>query len=237
MRIDDFDIENGFYLSSVANIETEWHSHPAIEFVYAKSDGLDVNTMNGDHKDVRLAIFDANSLHKIKLENCDAVIFIIEYRDYSVRRILQTYNIDISVGSYIASNDDPKYDAEKMINHLIKNSNFEGYDSRVIMAIDYIRKNDLVYTDLIRKLVNEVYLSESRLSHLFKMNTGVSLKKYLVWSRLKKTVNAHLHKEFDLYSAMIHSGFYDQAHFSKNYKNMIGVNPSKVYKKQNVTKD
>jgi AraC-like DNA-binding protein len=237
MRIVDFDIDKGFYLSTISNIETEWHSHPAIELVYAKSGGLDVNTTNGYYRNVRLAIFDANSLHRIKVENCNTDVFLIEYRDYSVRSILQTYNIDISEGAFIVLNDDPIYEPETLVSDLTENSNFEGYDPRVVRAIEYIEKNDLVYTDLIRRLVNEVYLSESRLSHLFKKNTGISLKKYFVWSRLKKTVNSHLYKEFDLYTAMIHSGFYDQAHFSKSYKNMIGINPSKVYKKQNVTKD
>lgn len=237
MRIVDFDINKGFYLSTISNIETEWHRHPAIELVYTKSNGLDVNTTNVYHRNVRLAIFDANSLHRIKVGNCNTGIFIIENRDHSVRLILQTYNIDISEGAFILSNEDSKYDPERLINNLMENSNSEGYDPRVVAALKYIGNNDLAYTDLTRNLVNEVNLSESRLSHLFKKNTGVSLKKYLVWSRLKKTINSHLHKEFDLYTAMIHSGFYDQAHFSKNYKNMIGINPSKVFKKQNVTKD
>jgi methylphosphotriester-DNA--protein-cysteine methyltransferase len=63
-----------------------------------------------------------------------------------------------------------------------------------------------------------------------KSSIGISLKKYLIWSKLKSTIKNHLENNDDLFSALIKSGFYDQPHFSKNFKCMLGVKPSKVYK-------
>jgi AraC-like DNA-binding protein len=80
-----------------------------------------------------------------------------------------------------------------------------------------------------KTLQGVVFLSESRLSHLFKENIGISLKKYLLWNKLKKTVKQHLTEKEDLFTSLIKAGFYDQPHFSKAFKTMLGVKPTKAY--------
>ena len=82
---------------------------------------------------------------------------------------------------------------------------------------------------MMRSLQAETHLSESRLSHLFKEEMGLSLKKYLVWSRLRETIQYVLSEEISLYEAGLRSGFFDQAHLSRAFKQMLGLSPSKVY--------
>ena len=87
---------------------------------------------------------------------------------------------------------------------------------------------------MLNTLTQVVHLSESRLSHLFKAKVGISLKKYMVWCKLRSTIDQHLDKKEDLFSSLIQSGFYDQPHFSKAFKTMLGVKPSNVYNSRTV---
>ena len=82
---------------------------------------------------------------------------------------------------------------------------------------------------MIEVLKSKTNLLESRLSHLFKSEMGISLKKYLVWSRLKKAFELVIAGKMNMYEASIESGFYDQAHLSKAFKQILGIAPSESY--------
>ena len=74
-----------------------------------------------------------------------------------------------------------------------------------------------------------MFLSDSRLSHLFKEHIGISIKKYLIWNKLRKAINLYLSESTNLTDVSIQSGFFDQAHLSNSFKKVLGVSPSKVY--------
>lgn len=237
MKIIDFNINEGVYLTCVNEISTEMHSHPAIEILFTVAGSFSVHTSKSKVANLSFAIIDSNCLHKIIGNSDNLNILIIERRDKSVREILSNSGIELNAGFYFESNIIDETRIEKLINDIISTSDSKGYDLRVLRAIEFIDKSEVNYTDLIKSLIDETNLSESRISHLFKKDTGVSVKKYFVWSKLKKTINSLLNENIDLYTAMILSGFYDQAHFSKSYKAMIGINPSKVYNSRTLQKE
>ncbi len=231
MKIASFNTDKGFYLTHLSTIETEIHSHPAIEFIFSQTGKFDFKTNNGKYSSISFAIIDANKLHKLKAQSIDLTIFIVENKDNSVKDILLKHGINLESGIYVETEISKSLHLENIINNIIETADSSGYDNRVLKAIEFMDRNEVSYNDLIKLLLDATNLSESRLSHLFKQNTGVSLKKYYVWSKLKKVVSSHLQDNLDLYSAMLQYGFYDQAHFSKSYKSMIGINPSLAYKK------
>lgn len=237
MKIIDFNTNEGLYLTCINEISTEMHSHPAIEILFTVTGSFSVHTANSKVTNLSFAIIDSNCLHKVIGDSDSLNILIIERRDKSIREILLNSGIELNAGFYFESSMFNETRIEKLINDIINTSDSKGYDLRVLRAIEFMDKSEVTYTDLIKSLIEETNLSESRISHLFKKDTGVSLKKYFVWSKLKKTINSLLHENIDLYTAMILSGFYDQAHFSKSYKAMIGINPSKVYNSRILQKD
>lgn len=235
MKIVSFDTDKGFYLTQLTSVATEFHSHPAIEIVFSEKGKFEVQNKKKIGSGISLAIMDSNSLHKVNGHEVDMTIFMVENKDNSVREILLKNGITLKDGIYFETNR--KTPVESIINEIIRTSDSVGYDNRVLKAIEYMDHNTVSYSSLIESLLDATNLSESRLSHVFKNNTGVSLKKYFVWSKLKKTVNSHIQGNADLLTSVIQSGFYDQAHFSKSYKAMIGVNPSIVYKKISEKRD
>lgn len=118
---------------------------------------------------------------------------------------------------------------EKLKRQVLHNNFGTDYDKRVTTIIDYLNNHQLEYEQLIETIEKVVNLSPSRLSHLFKENTGISLKKYLVWCKLKTTINQYLGENEGIFTSLIQSGFYDQPHFSRAFKTMLGVKPSTVY--------
>ncbi|MBX3506961.1 MAG: helix-turn-helix transcriptional regulator [Parvibaculum sp.] len=77
------------------------------------------------------------------------------------------------------------------------------------------------------ELAAELGLSESRLTHLFKQETGVSLRRYLLWLRLSDAMARAL-SGVSLTEAAHASGFSDSAHLSRTCRDMFGINPQAV---------
>jgi AraC-like DNA-binding protein len=104
------------------------------------------------------------------------------------------------------------------------------YDSRVQQVIEYIKSDPFNYFGIKKNLSHIINLSESRLSHLFKENVGISIKKYLTWHMLKLSIQSHLECDGKMLDSLLDNGFYDQPHFNRVYKSFIGISPSKIYK-------
>lgn len=77
------------------------------------------------------------------------------------------------------------------------------------------------------EIAAELGLSESRLTHLFKQETGVSFRRYLLWLRLGDAMARAL-SGAPLTEAAHASGFSDSAHLSRTCREMFGINPQAV---------
>lgn len=103
-----------------------------------------------------------------------------------------------------------------------------NYDPRVLATISMFRQ----YKDLeasIEKIAKSIYLSPSRLSHLFKEETGVSLKSYMVMYRLQKAYKL-IFQGLSVTEAAIEAGFYSASHLADTNRKWMGRNISNVLK-------
>ena len=69
-------------------------------------------------------------------------------------------------------------------------------------------------------------LSESRLSHLFKEETGLSPGSYLIRTRIRAAMEMLKDCRSKVYEVAEQTGFRDIAHFSSTFKKIVGVSPS-----------
>ena len=69
-------------------------------------------------------------------------------------------------------------------------------------------------------------LSESRLSHLFKDETGQSPGSYLIQTRIRAAMEMLKDCRSKVYEVAEQTGFRDIAHFSSTFKKIVGVSPS-----------
>lgn len=235
MTVEEFNINKGLYIFEFTDFETEFHSHPVIEIIIAKTGDFTLWTDTETHQNLQFAIIPANQRHKLSSTNCQLKIVMIEHHNKLVVDNLRFASIDLGKGFFLQSKPNKAALLIEKLVQIIRNGEvFNEYDYRIAKTIEYLKQNDLEYDSMIKTLRAITHLSESRLSHLFKSNIGISLKKYLIWSRLKSTIKNHLDSKGDLFSALIRSGFYDQPHFSKSFKSMLGVKPSKAYNSRNL---
>jgi AraC-like DNA-binding protein len=230
MTVQEFNTDKGLYIFELDNIETEFHSHPTVEIVIAKKGTFNLSTDKAEYQNLKFAVIAANQKHKLSSTNCRQKIIMIEHHNRMVSEYLSLDNITLKNGYYFQTLEYKKKDTvDKIVKEIKDNKSVLEYDHRITDTINYLSCNDLEYGLMIKTLQSVTHLSESRLSHLFKASIGISLKKYLIWSKLKSTIKLHLNTQSDMFSSLVKNGFYDQPHFSRSFKNWLGVNPSKAY--------
>jgi AraC-like DNA-binding protein len=77
----------------------------------------------------------------------------------------------------------------------------------------------------VEALADSIHLSPTRLVHLFKEQTGVPIRRFRQWHRMK-AVAALVAAGENLTDAALNAGFSDSAHFSRAFRNMFGMKPS-----------
>jgi len=100
-------------------------------------------------------------------------------------------------------------------------------DPRVEQIVKSIRQ-DPARSQSVETLAEQVHLSPTRLTHLFKQQTGMPLRRFRQWSRMKAVVTI-IAAGGNLTEAALDAGFVDSAHFSRAFRNMFGTAPSSLF--------
>jgi AraC-like DNA-binding protein len=94
-------------------------------------------------------------------------------------------------------------------------------DHRIKAALKILRQLPVKQIST-REIAEEVSLSESRFTHLFKYQMGIPVRRYLLWLRLRDAVEQAFNGMSFTYAAH-HAGFSDSAHLSRTFKQMSGM--------------
>lgn len=113
-----------------------------------------------------------------------------------------------------------------VIDALIAKLPSADYDERVTKIVDYIKANYFEQHITPQTFADIVFLSPSRLASIFKQQTGSSLSKYLLWTRLRQAIYLTLaDKDRSLTDIAYDTGFYDLPQFNKYMYEMFGMPP------------
>lgn len=119
---------------------------------------------------------------------------------------------------------------ESIINNLINKSLYiKKIDNRVLKCIQFIKKSEIENIKL-QHAADHVSLSSSRLYHLFKQETGLTFRQFLLNCKLIKSLQS-LYNRQNFTEATFFGGFSNQPHFNKTFKKTFGIKPSKIIKK------
>lgn len=102
-------------------------------------------------------------------------------------------------------------------------------DERVTNALDTLRSLEEIPEDIIQQLCAAACLSQSRLSHIFKENVGISLHRYLAWEKMCKGY-MNYQKYGNITEAAMRAGFDSPSHFAATCKRMFGISFSDFVK-------
>jgi AraC family transcriptional regulator len=105
-------------------------------------------------------------------------------------------------------------------------------DPRILTALRLIRASPGLRVP-VREISAAVSLSPSRLIHLFREQTNLSIKRYSLWLRVVAALEA-MPAGGSLTEIAYQVGFADPAHLSRAFRRMIGINPSELLQQTRV---
>lgn len=122
----------------------------------------------------------------------------------------------------------------KPFEHQINNT-FEKYHSRNDVIDDIFKKSreNLIANPEIEKSIDEyakgIYVSEYYYIRKIKEASGLTPHKLIIQSRIRKAQSL-LYNGMDISQTALIMGFYDQSHFNKYFKKIVGITPVEYLK-------
>ena len=144
---------------------------------------------------------------------------------------LETVSADIRVHSYLSL-------LMVLINTTIQSDNqinLPDISPALIKdALSYISEN-LTNDISVQAIADYLNISRSRLSHVFKDYTGISLWNYIIARRIQYSQTL-LKQGHSITNACYECGFQDYAHFIKVFTRLNGISPGKYARSSSMTK-
>ena len=226
-------------------VDTSYHQHNYIQLTFALERPFLLDVGNNAFQ-TEGVIIDSNKRHKIQGTNGWQLYLLINPESNfgeALRQKLKetddvycfhflTTEMKMVVQSIKSVNDQLKYESflHKLKQSLgIQIDTLENpIDQRVQQVLDYITNKHLEKIK-INELSRHVYLSESRLSHLFKKEMGISLTSYLLHEKLKRAFKLAF-SGATMTDAALEAGFNSSSHFTRCARDKLGMTPSSITK-------
>lgn len=84
----------------------------------------------------------------------------------------------------------------------------------------------------LQQMANKLFLSPSRISHLFKDLCGIGYSQYILCRRLEQSEHLLQQTDHDITSISYQLGFSNPSHFCRSFKEHIGITPTAYIKKE-----
>lgn len=228
--------QSSYILVVPSYAETEYHKHSMLHMFVGKEDSY--IEIDGHRYFGNVIFIKENVIHKIP-EGSNNFFLLIDPTSYVAEciydRYLNSLNgygmcVNIALPDMNKQTDEEILSfTEKMMAKLfISDTNKRIQDERIeellcaISSYQYLDKR-------VTEIAKEINYSESWLVHLFKRETGLSLKNYLLIKRLEYVWKKVMEGKTITESA-IQAGFSSPSHFAASCKQMTGISVSKVLK-------
>lgn len=226
------------------NIRSDFHKHQSIAIVLSFETPFQITD---EHRHVQLyevAYIPKNVSYKLTTsKNCYTVFVHLDPYSEPGIALSQQYNriqalkriyfsktlIELEKwfeGPYNSSQKTQLFLKEITGQCLQKDTSAKKTDSRVLECIRFV-KNCAIEQVSLEQAAQHVFLSSSRLYHLFKQETGITFRQFIQHRKLVKSLKS-LHNQDNFTQAAFFGGFSDQPHFNKTFKNSFGIQPSKI---------
>ena len=229
--------------------DTSIHDHHAIQLIISFDEPIEIE-LPGSLLKVNAAIIDSDQPHQCKTFNNRFLLMNIApesdigitlrnhfLSDQNIRELpasrTSEFIEEVSEALAEGADKDPIYTiTQKFLHSLSDTPELISMDDRIIKVIKLLNQPH-EETISIKGLSDQVFLSPSRLIHLFTKQVGIPIRKYILWLKLLTALQKAIETE-NMTEAALHGGFSDAPHFNRTFKRMFGLNPTSLLKNSRI---
>ena len=207
------------------------HKHFAKHIIFALEGTLKCK-VNDDEFECQGVVIQSNVLHTVDIHRLPIIVYLI---DETCNRSKTLDEIYLQSKPYAVISEEIckkvisalKYADTNVDDEILKICGLDKggaaeYDERIKKVLAIIDGSETFEGGIMGKLCKATFLSESRLSHLFREQVGISIASYIMFSKLAKTYKYMLAGENVTQSA-IHAGFSSSSHFASVNQSLFGI--------------
>lgn len=226
------------------SIDYEAHQHHAVQICASLKGTFRIHSERWEHpREVCAALIASDTSHQIETLGSQCVFAYLDpeatalatqgvsTEPYACIQTWNTFNCD-AIMSAVATNTPLSIDtAKRVMDALLQGMGLTPtpnvlLDERIQKILRFLH-NHTEENSTSGELQQIAHLSASRLQHLFKQQVGLPLRRYRLWLRIRRVIEQALTYN-NLTEAAVSAGFTDSAHFSRIFKEMLGVPPSAI---------
>lgn len=230
------------YMAISNSIEAECHKHWLLQMFLCSQKKVNIE-VNGQRIPCRAILINADTPHAFTAEGEPHFTILIDPTTElgrAARRLLMNqpfyvfpYEKTVAMQQNFQklliqkSHDDILSFTQNIISQF-SYSNMESFDDRINNVLNLL--DDCVHENefhQIKYFSDKTYLSESRLAHLFKEETGIPLKSYIVLHKLQKAYESIFNGE-NITAAALDAGFDSPSHLAYTNKMMTGMSVTNI---------
>lgn len=213
------------------------HKHLALHLILALGEPLDC-MIEGEHVLAQAIMIAADVTHTVKVVKGDTIVFLFEAVSTLGQNMRQQYLKDrpyyILPGSqseqllalYMETAGDLREFDEKACTYLkLWERPVHEMDPRIQAILSELSQMNAIPENVFSYACSMAGLSKSRFSHLFKDNTGMAFRRYLVLLKLQIAYNGYLSGK-SITDIAMDSGFDSPSHFANTMHRMFGISAS-----------
>lgn len=227
------------------DINSDFHKHYAISMIISFGKTFKITTTDKKQNEYQAALIQKNVDFRLETSEDEFVAFIhiVPYSDEGIRLIgskqiiksldyLKLVDIISQIRNWFYSETNDSGAVKNILQSISlvigSNNNVNSIDKRIFKAISLIMiaNDDKLPVD---KIAKEINLSVSQFNRLLKKETGLSFRRFVLHSKLIRSINA-MSDNNNLTKATYIGGFSDQPHLTRTFKENFGIKPSKTIK-------
>lgn len=234
VSIELYNLDKGYGVFSKSDYYTKKHAHYAIEIVCCSEGSFNVETNHHHYTGLNNVIIPPNLRHNFNCSNATCELLFLDPLSAMGRYFMQQFklaslkDVRVDIPELHRFLENGKFNISEILNHAEKcvAGNIDDRILNCVQQIDTLFTSDKV---TVSQLSEIAYLSESRFTHLFKKETGISVHQYLLWKKISLAV-LRSREGYSLTACAHYVGFADSSHFNRAFYKMFGLKPFFVLK-------
>lgn len=238
-----FELKNGIAYYEGKNITTLPHTHHALELIFGIGATFDFQVGNQYFHNIDSILVYPDVQHQFLGEDQTYLFIFLEPELLQSQQIIKQTNLStlkalslpISITAPVLGSRILDFSFFNTLPGLcISDERVLVSEPRIKACLEFIKMNIWDGELRLKNIANQVFLSESRLAHLFKQEIGLPVRRYILWCRMQAAL-MRLRQGQNLSQSSYAAGFSDTGHFSRSFATMFGVTPSSVFKSSKVS--